>query len=297
LWNPAVLWETISQSLGEQKANMPGTFAEFDEIGYWSEIKLEIVRDYASAYSTILSKKKLPHIYVDAFAGAGQHISKSTGDYVLGSPLNALNVRPPFREYHFIDLDAAKVENLRALVGNRPDVHIYKGDCNRILTDRIFPTLKFETYRRALCLLDPYGLDLTWQVISEAGRLGTIDIFLNFPVMDMNRNVLWRNPERVHAERLSRLNSYWGDDSWKSAAYSTTGNLFSLPEKESNEVVATSFQQRLVHVAGFKRVPEPLAMRNSKGTIVYYLFFASQVGVADDIISDIFGKYRRRGES
>ncbi|MGO9109324.1 MAG: hypothetical protein ACLP9L_08835 [Thermoguttaceae bacterium] len=28
----------------------------FDEIGYWSEIKLDIVRKYAQAYSNILSK-------------------------------------------------------------------------------------------------------------------------------------------------------------------------------------------------------------------------------------------------
>jgi len=30
---------------------MPPPFAEFGEIGYWSEIKLEIVRDYASPHS------------------------------------------------------------------------------------------------------------------------------------------------------------------------------------------------------------------------------------------------------
>jgi three-Cys-motif partner protein len=70
---------------------MPEEFAEFDEIGYWSEIKLEIVRDYASAYSRILNSKNLPHVYIDAFAGAGQHISKNTGEFVPGSPLNALN--------------------------------------------------------------------------------------------------------------------------------------------------------------------------------------------------------------
>jgi len=28
-----------------------------DEVGYWSEIKLDIVREYAKAYSTILNKK------------------------------------------------------------------------------------------------------------------------------------------------------------------------------------------------------------------------------------------------
>jgi three-Cys-motif partner protein len=118
---------------------MPHPFAEFDEIGYWSEIKLEIVRDYASAYSEILTAKKLPHIYVDAFAGAGQHISKNTGEFIPGSPLkNALNVRPPFREYHFIDLNAAKVENLQRMAGTRKDVRIYEDDCNEVLTRACF---------------------------------------------------------------------------------------------------------------------------------------------------------------
>src|SRR5262245_8079067 len=106
---------------------------EFDEIGYWSEIKLEIVRDYASAYSTILNSKKLPHIYIDAFAGAGKHLSRTSGQFVPGSPMNALNVQPPFREYHFIDLDSARVENLQHLAEGRNDVTVYEGDCNEVL--------------------------------------------------------------------------------------------------------------------------------------------------------------------
>jgi three-Cys-motif partner protein len=267
---------------------------QFDEIGYWSEIKLEIVRDYAAAYSRILNKKNLPHIYVDAFAGAGQHISKSTGEFVAGSPLNALNVQPPFREYHFIDLNAMRVESLQRIAGARHDVYVYEGDCNEVLIQNIFPTLHFESYRRALCLLDPYGLDLNWAVMFQAGQLGTIDMFLNFPVMDMNRNVLWRNPNKVSAEQLARLNAFWGGD-WKAAAYTTERSLFGEPEKESNDTIAQAFRQRLRKIAGFKKVPEPLPMRNSKGATVYYLFFASQVGVAEKIVTDIFTKYRTRG--
>jgi three-Cys-motif partner protein len=270
---------------------MANTFADFDEIGYWSEVKLEIIRDYASAYSKILASNKLPHIYVDAFAGAGRHIAKTTGEFIPGSPANALNVIPPFREYHFIDLNAAKVQYLQDLVGKRKDVHIYEGDCNRVLLDRIFPTLEFESFRRALCLLDPYGLNLKWEVLRRAGQLGTVDIFLNFPVMGMNRNVLWKDPERVSAQRMALLNGFWGDDSWQQAAYSTTGNLFGMPEKESNEVVARAFQQRLKNVAGFKRVPDPLPMKNSIGATVYYLFFASQADVAEHIVKDIFRKF------
>jgi len=59
----------------------------FDQIGNWSEIKLEIIRKYAAAYSTILSKQRgLHHVYIDAFAGPGVHIAKSTGTFVPGSP-------------------------------------------------------------------------------------------------------------------------------------------------------------------------------------------------------------------
>jgi three-Cys-motif partner protein len=50
---------------------------EYSEIGIWSEAKLDIVRKYAKAYSTILSKQeKLIHVYIDAFAGPGLHRAK-----------------------------------------------------------------------------------------------------------------------------------------------------------------------------------------------------------------------------
>ena len=128
-----------------------------------------------------------------------------------------------------------------------------------------------------------------------AGELNTIDLFLNFPVMDINRNVLWRNPEAVEASQIARLNSFWGDESWREIAYRTDTTLFEEPEKQPTEVVAEAFRNRLKKVARFERVPHPLPMRNSKGAVVYYLFFASQKNTAENIVLDIFESYRRRG--
>ena len=267
---------------------------QFDEIGIWSEIKLEILRKYAVAYSTILAAQRNPqlyHVYIDAFAGAGIHVSRTSGEFVPGSPLNALSVQPPFREYHLIDIDPERVGSLKELIGPRKNVQIYEGDCNRILIERVFPSVRYADYRRGLCILDPYGLHLDWAAIQTAGQMKTIDLFLNFPVADMNRNVLWRDPEAVDASQITRMNSFWGDDSWHGIAYQTTGNLFGFPEKEPNEVVAEAFQRRLQEVAGFQRVPAPLPMKNSKGAIVYYLFFASQKDTAEHIVRDIFKKY------
>src|SRR5260370_36872925 len=106
---------------------------ELDEIGYWSEIKLEILKEYASAYSTILSAQKGPtlhHLYIDAFAGAGVHLTKLTKNFVPGSPLNPLWVQPPFREYHLMDIAAGRIASLRRLLGPLDDGAIYPGASN-----------------------------------------------------------------------------------------------------------------------------------------------------------------------
>lgn len=273
----------------------------YDEIGYWSEIKLDIIKEYAAAYSQILGSQKSPrfyHIYIDAFAGAGTHISKSTGEFIPGSPTNALLVIPPFQEYHFIDLDKQKVESLEDLAGSRKEVYIHHGDCNRILLKEILPNAKYEDFRRALCILDPYGLHLDWKVIFSAGQMKSIEIFLNFPVADMNRNVLWRKPDEVSATQVDRMNRFWGDDSWRHEAYKPSKQIKLFGdtniEKVSNEKIAEAFRKRLREVGGFKHVPKPIAMRNTQNAVVYYLFFASHKPVAEDIVKYIFKKYEDR---
>jgi three-Cys-motif partner protein len=270
---------------------------QFDEIGIWSEIKLEILKKYAKAYSTILSaqtKVSLSYVYIDAFAGAGQHIAKSTQELVLGSPLNALAVEPRFHEFYLIDIRPEKIDNLRELIGPRKDVHLLQGNCNDILIRDVFPHVQYAQYRRGLCVLDPYGLHLDWKVISTAGQMKTLDVFLNFPVQDMNRNVFWRNPDRVDESQIQRMNVFWGDESWRSIVYDTKRSLFGLPEKEPNEMIAEAFRKRLLEAAAFRHVPEPIPMRNSTGAIIYYLFFASQNETAARIAREIFSIYRSR---
>ena len=271
---------------------------KLDEVGYWSEVKLEIVRKYASAYSTIMNKQASirSYLYIDGFAGAGVHISKQTGDYIPGSPLNAMNIAPPFKEFHFIDLDGDRAVALRKLAGDRNDAFVYEGDCNSILLEQVFPRARYKDYRRGLCLLDPYGLHLDWAVIYKAGQMRSIELFLNFPVMDMNMNVLWRNPDKVQASQADRMDAFWGDRSWRDAAYNKKPGLFGdMEEKADNAAVANAFQERLRKVAGFEFVPDPMPMRNTRGSVVYYLFFASANRTGAKIVSEIFAEYRDKG--
>jgi three-Cys-motif partner protein len=111
---------------------------EYDVIGPWTEVKLDILGEYASPYSKILIANGFYHLYIDAFAAGGAHLSRTTGDVVLGSALRALSTEPPFREYHFIDANLTRVDRLRESTSGRADVHVHAGDCNEILIRDVF---------------------------------------------------------------------------------------------------------------------------------------------------------------
>jgi three-Cys-motif partner protein len=268
---------------------------EFDEIGAWSELKLEIVEKYGAAYTRAFKSTPLKKYYIDGFSGSGVHISKRTNVQVEGSPARALKVSPPFDGFYFVDMNPQKTSYLQKLCDGRTDVHIHTGDASAYLTKDVLPKIQYRFYNRALCLLDPYGPHVDWEVMRLAGQSQAVDMFLNFPVMDMNRNAIWRNPEGVPPDGIHRMNAYWGDESWRTAAYAENaqGSLFG-PEmvKQSNDAIAAAFRKRLREAAGFTFVADPLPMRNSTNAVVYYLFFASGKPVADKIITDIFRNYR-----
>jgi three-Cys-motif partner protein len=267
----------------------------FDEVGEWSELKIALIRDYARAYSRIISKYRFTPVYIDGFAGPGRHISKKTGEFILGTPLRILEIEPKFSEYHFIDLNEAKLKELRAQIGSRSDVELHPGDCNEILLERILPGMGYKTFRKGLCFLDPYGMHLDWRVLEMAGKLGTIDLVLNFPIYDMNINALKHDPAKVSPAAAKRLTRFWGDESWRDAAYAVDRGLFEdRLVKLDNDAVVEAFRKRLRDVAGFPFVSKALPMKIPEGAIVYYLIGASPKEAGVKIINDIFNRSSRR---
>jgi three-Cys-motif partner protein len=275
---------------------------EHDEIGIWSEVKLAIIKKYAAAYTTVMEAQRrdrfpqMRWLYIDGYAGSGHHISKTSKELVEGSPLIALNTVPAFHEYHFIDSDTGKAAELRKEAGDRADVFTYSDDCNEVLLTKVFPRAGYAQYKRALCLLDPYNINLTWEVIEAAGKSKSIEIFVNFMIMDINRNAMRRNPSKSVKSKVEQMTRLWGDDSWLDAGYDQVRTLFDedVPVKVSNERFAEAFRQRLITKAGFKCVPKPMPMRTKHNAVIYYLFFASQKDAGMGIVNDIFNQYRMR---
>ena len=160
----------------------------------------------------------------------------------------------------------------------------------------MYPKIQYEDFKRGLCILDPYGLNLNWDIVRTAGIMKTIDIFLNFPTMDMNRTALWHDQSKVNPKDIARMNAFWGDDSWKDDVFYKQPTLFGEIDniKRKNKIIVGLYVKRLKEIAGFKCVPEPIPMRNSKNSEVYYLIFASHQHVAKKIVEDIFDKYKDR---
>jgi three-Cys-motif partner protein len=133
-------------------------------------------------------------------------------------------------------------------------------------------------------------------VIRTAGQERSIEIFLNFMVMDANMNVLKHDRSKVRADQEQRMTAFWGDETWKNVAYNKPPGLFGdIEAKSANEALAEAFRKRLKDVAGFAYVPEPIPMRNTSGAVVYYLYFASPNKTGEKIVKHIFDKYRNIG--
>ncbi len=128
----------------------------------------------------------------------------------------------------------------------------------------------------------------------------SVEIFLNFMIMDMNMNILLNHPENADPVQVARMNRFWGDESWRESVYEDNPqqNLFGGGEKikmeNANRKIAEAYRRRLIEVAGFAFAPEPLPFLNRTGATIYYLFFASPNKTGHEIVQDIFRKHRAR---
>jgi hypothetical protein len=62
-------------------------------------------------------------------------------------PPNILLENPPFSEYHFIDANPRRAEQLRRLIGERNDVFIESADCNDVLIQSVIYYLYFASQK------------------------------------------------------------------------------------------------------------------------------------------------------
>ena len=127
-----------------------------DSVGYWTEVKLDIVKKYAAAYATILAKQPgiKRFIYIDGFAGSGKVWSEDAQAEIPGSAGNALSINPRFSEYHLIDLDKSKASQLKKIKKSASKISKFMREtAMKSCSKRSFPAVNSMTAQEAFVCL------------------------------------------------------------------------------------------------------------------------------------------------
>lgn len=286
--------------------------------GNWTEEKLECVRKYLKAYTTIMNKYQFHFAYIDAFAGTGYRelthdeeadellfpelVSPEVADFRHGSVRNALEVEPSFRKYVFIEKNAnryAELEELRKEFLIKTEfsedmIECVRGEANEYLKNLLCQK-NWKTHR-ALVFLDPFGMQVEWETIKLIAETQAIDLWLLFPIGTVNR-LLKKNGEIRPAIR-EKLNLFFGNEEWFEVFYQLAQQIPIFDEDEQWEKtgdifteIEQYFMERLREIfAGV--AANPLSLRNSKNVPLYLLCFAAgnprgaqtAVKIAEDIL-------------
>lgn len=274
-----------------------------DTIGPWSEDKLELLREYLNAYTRIMQNQswcRNGYHYIDAFAGTGRPRARDEDRYIEGSPRVALTIQYPFRSYTFVEKEPWRVQRLQKLQNEFPDqdIRICPEDCNHVITTEITPRVRYEYFNRGLIFLDPFSMNTEWTTIEQIAETKALEIFMNFPVMALNRTTLPNDPYALTEPHIQRMNRFWGTTEWRSDIYEQVQTLFGPVEMKihstTGQRLGNLFKKRLEQAFPF--VTEPLVMTNSRNAPLYCLIFAGHNSTGAKIVQGIFRRYERLGQ-
>ena len=282
--------------------------------GDWTAEKLERVRKYLAAYATIMHNQNFRFAYIDAFAGTGYRTLKQAEDrnellfpefveqdsqgFLEGSARIALQVRPRFDKYIFIERDQHRFAELQKLKEDFPnvasDISMVNAEANSYLQDLCL-NRKWQGHR-AVLFLDPFGMEVTWETIAAIGATKAIDLWVLFPIGVAVNRLLTRDGKITKGWRR-RLDTMFGEKDWYDVFYETRRDVGLFGENVITEKVGSFdligqyFVERLK--TAFAGVAQnPLSMPNSRNVPLYLLCFASgnpkgaktAVKIAQDIL-------------
>lgn len=286
-------------------------------VGPWAKDKLDRLRKYLNAYTTIMRKQEWcsGFAYVDAFAGPGRHElrrkskalnfqnllidvaafshqDKDQTEFIAGSPRVALEIKFPFSVYVFIEKDPMRVAGLEEIqreYAETRNIVIRQSDCNRYLLEKLARNPKIEWAKwRAVVFLDPFGMQVPWSTLEALGRTRAIEVFLNFPVGMAIQRMLRRSGQFTTKQR-EKLDQYFGSPEWFDVLYRAEPDLFggvsAAKVEQSGHALVNWYRERLQQVFG--HTSKAALIRNTKGGHLYYLLLATPKPRGAKIANDI----------
>ncbi len=259
------------------------TFPRFG--GDWTAEKLEILRRYLDAYTTVLSKRSFNVTYVDAFAGSGSYVQSASDysefhDFRRGSTQIALDIKnKPFDRLIFIEKEPTSVLELRKLAERHPDrvIEVIEGNAN----DKVPQFCKSMTHRdRAVVFLDPFATEVSWETVAAIAETEKIDCWILFPLMAVTRMMprVSEPTEEIasHLDRVFGGEHYWREHYRVSPQLDLFNDAQTVERLPGSDAIAESYRERLVEAFRAGSVAKTRrTLRNSNNSPLFELFFGS----------------------
>ena len=201
--------------------------------------------------------------YVDLFAGPGICRDRYSGTEFSGSPLAALECKTPFTHLFlndisgdFIDALAKRQEQLHP----GANVEYFKLDCDQAAHQI---AKRVPTDALTLAFIDPWNYRPSFDSLAHLTERRATDLIVTFHTTAIKRN--------AH-QQIKAVDKFLDNDDWRADYWASQGNVSNPP----TTVLIRTFQSSLRGRLGYTQFGAPMAIKNSNGSPIFYLLFASK---------------------
>ena len=274
--------------------------------GFWTQSKLQILEDYLAAFLTASSLRVKGAVYLDAFAGEGAGRDRLTDSEFDGSARIAAAATATngsgfrFSYLRFVELNRTRADDIRReFRADFPgrDIDVVPGDCNEEIPRLLAEMPNELTWYPTFAFLDPFGIELHWDTIRALAdhkreRTYKVELFMLFATPAIMR-IAGLTPERAVPDAEARLTALFGCDDWQPIVDARRNRL--IGGDQAREAFVNVMRWRLAHDLGYQRT-HLLEFKNSRGTPLYHMVFASDHDVGDRIMASLYETAANRNQ-
>jgi three-Cys-motif partner protein len=264
-----------------------------------------MLADYLARFATA-SKGQSERVYLDAFAGEGSGLDRLTGEAFPGSARIALEAGEgnAFTRFRYFEKGQRASDLEAQLRRDYPDrdIKVYEGDCNATILNAL-NELKSLNWAPTFAFLDPDGMELAWDTLraladhTRGYRSSTstkpeykVELWMLFPTSGIVRTLALEE-EKVSDADIARATRLFGTEEWKPIHKLRLANEISAAE--AREEYVNLMRWRLERVLGY-RYAHPFELKNTKGSTLYHMIFATDNGAGTRIMAAIYANAAKR---